>query len=118
MVICGLIMGIGCLGMGFARDRWILYAFTAFYGWGYGAVWAVYAAAARDFFDKALTGGIVGFWTVFLGLGSVVSPLVCGWAIDRTGGYTWTFLLGLFSGLLSAVVLMGLAGSQRRSLNR
>jgi MFS family permease len=114
MVICGLIMGIACLGMGYARDRWTLYALTAFYGWGYGAVWPVYAAAARDFFAKALTGGIVGLWTVFLGVGSVVSPVLCGWTIDRTGAYTWAFLLGLFSGLLSAAVLIG-GDTKRRS---
>jgi MFS family permease len=74
----------------------------------------VYAAAARDFFAKALTGGIVGLWTVFLGVGSVVSPVLCGWTIDRTGAYTWAFLLGLFSGLLSAAVLIG-GDTKRRS---
>jgi MFS family permease len=113
MVICGLIMGLACLGMGFVHNRLALYAFTAFYGWGYGAVWPVYAAAARDFFAKAQTGGIIGLWTVFLGLGSVISPVLCGWTIDRTGGYTWAFLLGLVSGLLSAVILLGLAGRRR-----
>jgi MFS family permease len=113
MVICGLIMGAACLGMGVVRAPWALYALAAFYGWGYGAVWPVYAAAAGDFFDKSQTGGIVGLWTVFLGLGSVVSPVVCGWTIDHTGAYTWAFLLGLFSGLLSAVVLLGVAGRQR-----
>jgi MFS family permease len=69
-------------------------------------VWPVYAAAATDFFSKHRTGGIVGLWTVFLGVGSVVSPVVCGWSIDVTSGYTWAFLLGLISGLLSAVLLV------------
>jgi MFS family permease len=109
MVICGLVMGAACLGMGFVRAPWALYALTAFYGWGYGAVWPVYAAAARDFFDKTQTGGIVGLWTVFLGLGSVTSPVLCGWTIDHTGDYAWTFLLGLVSGLLSAVILLATA---------
>jgi predicted MFS family arabinose efflux permease len=117
MVICGLIMGTACLGMSFAQDRWTLYTLTGVYGWGYGAVWPVYAAAARDFFAKAQTGAIVGLWTVFLGLGSVVSPVVCGWTIDRTGDYTWAFLLGLLSGLLSALVLIGAAGRRRDRRN-
>jgi predicted MFS family arabinose efflux permease len=113
MVICGLVMGAACLGMGFVRAPWALYALTAFYGWGYGAVWPVYAAAARDFFDKTQTGGIVGLWTVFLGLGSVTSPVLCGWSIDHTGAYAWTFLLGLISGLLSAVILFATARRPR-----
>jgi MFS family permease len=115
MAICGVIMAAACLGMSIVRDRRALYALTAFYGWGYGAVWPVYAAAARDFFDKSQTGGIVGLWTVFLGLGSVISPVVCGWTIDRTGDYIWAFLLGLFSGLLSAVILLTIAVRQRHS---
>ena len=89
LVICGLIMGSACLGMAFSHEQWMLYAFTGFYGWGYGAVWPVYAAAARDFFSADQTGGIVGLWTVFLGIASVVSPLVCGWTIDLTGSYTY-----------------------------
>jgi MFS family permease len=112
MGICGLIMGTTCLGMGFVRERWALYAFTTFYGWGYGAVWPVYAAAAQDYFAKGQTGGIVGLWTVFLGLGSVVSPVLCGWTIDHTGDYSWTFLLGLISGLSSVVILLTAAGKR------
>jgi MFS family permease len=106
LILCGLIMGGACLGMALARNQWVLVAFTCVYGLGYGAVWPVYAAAATDFFSKHRTGGIVGLWTVFLGVGSVVSPVVCGWSIDVTSGYTWAFLLGLISGLLSAVLLV------------
>lgn len=114
LVICGLVMGAGCLGVAFAQNQWMLYTFTGFYGWGYGAVWPVYAAAARDYFSRHQTGGIVGLWTVFLGLGSVVSPVVCGWTIDLTGSYTWAFLMGLLSGLLSAVVLLGVGAPARK----
>lgn len=114
LVVCGLVMGAGCLGVAFSQNQWMLYASTGFYGWGYGAVWPVYAAAARDYFSRHQTGGIVGLWTVFLGLGSVVSPVVCGWTIDLTGSYTWTFLMGLLSGLLSALVLVGVGAPAYR----
>lgn len=106
MKICGLIMGLGCLGMMLAHRPWTLYLCTGFYGIGYGAVWAVYGAAASDFFSKTQTGGIVGLWTVFLGAGSIISPVVCGWTIDATGSYSWALLLGLGSGVLSSVVLL------------
>jgi MFS family permease len=107
MKLCGTIMGLGCLGMVLARYPWVLYGCTGLYGLGYGAVWSVYGAAASDFFSKAHTGGIVGLWTVFLGAGSIVSPVVCGWTIDASNGdYTWALTLGLISGVLSAVVLL------------
>ncbi len=108
MKVCGTIMGVACLGMALSQNPWALYGCTGIYGLGYGAVWPVYAAAARDFFGAGKTGGVVGLWTCLLGLGSVISPVVCGWTIDRTGGYTWALMLGLFSGLLSTLVLLGM----------
>jgi MFS family permease len=106
MVLCGLIMGMACPGMALVPDTFFLYAFTICYGFGYGAVWPVYAAAATDFFSRKNTGGIVGLWTVFLGVGSIVSPVVCGWSIDTSGRYVWVFMLGLASGVLSSVLLL------------
>lgn len=108
LILCSFIMGTGCLGMIFFRTEWGLYLCTAFYGLGYGAVWPVYAASASDFFSKSKTGSVVGLWTVFLGLGSIVSPVICGWTIDKTASYSWTFTLGLCSSFLSALVLMQL----------
>jgi MFS family permease len=108
LILCGLFMGIGCLGMSVFKSEWMLYLSTGIYGMGYGAVWPLYAAAASDFFPKSKAGSVVGIWTVFLGGGFVVAPVLCGWTIDATGTYTWTFLMGLFSGLLSALFLVPL----------
>jgi MFS family permease len=108
LILCSLIMGAGCLGMIFFRTAWGLYAFTAIYGLGYGPIWPVFAALASDFFPKSNAGSVVGLWTVFLGIGSIASPVICGWTIDNTGSYSWTFGLGLCSGILSALVLMQL----------
>lgn len=105
LMLCGAIMGTACLGMSFSPNVWWLYGMTSFFGLAYGAVWPVYAAAASDFFPSNQTGSVVGLWTVFLGIGSIVSPVICGWTIDLTGVYTWTFLLGLASGLASTLCL-------------
>jgi MFS family permease len=113
MIICGLVMGLGCLAMALARNPSHLYAATAFYGCGYGAVWPVYAAAASDFFPKDHTGGVVGLWTFLLGLGSIFSPVICGLTIDVTGEYRWALLLGLLSGILSGVLLFVLNARRR-----
>ncbi len=110
MIICALAMGAACLGMAVSTSSWMLYAFTGFYGLGYGAVWPVYAAAASDFFPKKTTGSVVGLWTVFLGIGSIVSPVICGWTIDATDGYNWALMLGLSSGLFSALILFAIPG--------
>jgi MFS family permease len=114
MMLCGGIMGSACLAMVFLRTTWGLYAAASLYGLGYGAVWPVYAAAASDFFSKSKTGSVVGLWTVFLGLGSIVSPVICGWTIDHTGSYIWTFLLGLLSGLVSVLILFKMLKSEKK----
>lgn len=104
--MCSIIMGTACLSMLlFDQAAW-LYVATGFFGLAYGAVWPVYAAVASDFFPGNQIGSVVGLWTVLLGLGSLASPVICGWTIDLYGGYTWTFLLGLLSGLLSIVFLL------------
>jgi MFS family permease len=117
MIICAACMGMACLGMLFFRSPWALYALTGLFGFGYGAVWPVYAAAAADYFPQNNTGGVVGLWTVLLGLGSIVSPLVCGWTIDKTGSYNWTFALGLFSALISVLLLLMLIPQGRRQFS-
>ncbi len=105
MILCSIIMGVGCLGMLLSNSAWRLYFAVIFYGLGYGAVWPVYAAAASDFFPKSETGSVVGLWTMLLGIGSIVSPVICGWSVDKTGGYSWAFMMGMSSGLLSVLIL-------------
>lgn len=114
MMICGAVMAMACLGLALSAHPWMLYVFSGCFGYGYGAVWSAYGAAASDFFPKAHTGGIVGLWTFLLGVGSVISPVVCGWSVDTTGNYTWAFVLGLVCGLLSALVLLGVETERRR----
>jgi MFS family permease len=113
MMTCSFTMGSACLGLALSTHPWMLYLFSGCFGLGYGAVWSAYGAAASDFFPKEHTGGIMGLWTCILGLGSVISPVICGWTIDMSGGYFWAFVLGLVNGVLSAVVLAGV-GAHRR----
>lgn len=100
MVACNLLMGLGCLGLTRFTSLAGLYGCAFIFGLGFGAVWPLYAAAAPDFFNKADTGSVVGLWTVFLGVGSVLSPVLCGWTIDRTGAYIWAFGLGALASAL------------------
>lgn len=105
MVACNLLMGLGCLGFAWFPSLTWLYGCAFIFGLGFGAVWPLYAAAAPDLFNKEETGSVVGLWTVFLGVGSVISPVLCGWTIDHTDAYFWTFGLGSLSGALGIAFL-------------
>jgi MFS family permease len=104
--LCCLLIGLGNLGMAFSN---VVVLFTATVVFSLGdAVWAMYAAAASDYFSRESSGTIVGLWTVFLGVGSVISPIVAGWLADTTGTLTWSFGLGAAAALVSIILLIPL----------
>lgn len=108
MIVCGLCIGGGCLGMEMLPTNLGKYLAVAVFGVGFGAVWPVYAAVAVDLFNKKIAGGVIGIWTVFMGIGSVVSPVFCGFTIDVSGAYTLAFQLGCGVALLSVLFLLPL----------
>jgi MFS family permease len=65
----------------------------------------MYAAAASDYFSKESSGSIVGLWTVYLGIGSIISPIIAGWIADTTGTLSWSFVLAAAGGVLSLLLL-------------
>jgi MFS family permease len=105
--LCGILICLGCLGMVY-NNIITLFAATFIFSLGYGAVWAMYAAAASDYFARESSGTIVGLWTLFLGIGSILSPVFSGRLADATGTLTWSFGLGAAAALLSVILLIPL----------
>jgi OFA family oxalate/formate antiporter-like MFS transporter len=108
MFLCGFLIVLGCLGMAY-RNVVTLFISVFIFSMGYGVVWALYAAAASDYFARDSAGTIVGLWTLFLGVGLVVSPVISGWLADTTGTLTWSFVLGAVGGLMSIIMLVPLS---------
>jgi MFS family permease len=109
MMLCGVVIAAGGMGFAYARGFAALIIFTVVFGVGYGTIWPVFAASARDLFSKEYAGSIVGLWTVYHGLGSMIAPVFAGWTIDATGTYYWAFILTVTSAILSFLVLLPLA---------
>ena len=116
MMICGVCLGAGCLGLVHCGALWLKIVAVVLIGIGFGAVWPVYAAAAVDFFPRTAAGSVIGLWTFFMGIGSIVSPVVCGWSIDITGSYTMAFNMGFAVALLSVAALVPLVHRPRLAL--
>jgi MFS family permease len=115
MMLCGAFTAVGCLGMAYSRPYYVLVFFTVLFGIGYGTIWPVYAASARDYFSKNHAGSVVGLWTVYHGLGSIFSPIMSGWVIDATGRYVGAFILAMISSALSMLLLFPLAKGARNA---
>jgi MFS family permease len=106
MMLCASLIAAGCLGMGYGGSGALPYIFTVIFGLGYGAAWAVYAAVASDYFPPDMTGSIVGLWTMYLGVGSVVSPVAAGWIADTTGTLAWSFVMAGAGAAVSLLLLV------------
>jgi MFS family permease len=107
MMLCALLIAGGCLGMAYGQGG-TLTVFTAIFGIGYGAVWSMYAASASDYFSRESAGSIVGLWTLYLGIGSTLSPIIAGWIADTTGTLAWSFVLAAAGAVISFFLLVPL----------
>ncbi len=106
MMTCAALITAGTLGMASGQGNLILYVFTVVFGLGYGAAWSMYAAVASDYFPGEMTGSIVGLWTVYMGIGSIISPVAAGWIADITGTLAWSFVLAAAGGFVSLLLLV------------
>jgi MFS family permease len=107
LVISAILIAGGNLAIAYSRG-WMLMAVTFVFGLGYGACWAMYAACASDFFSRQAAGRIIGLWTVYLGIGLMLSPLLAGWIADATGTLMWSFLIAAAGGIASLLLLLPL----------
>jgi len=105
MLLCAVLIGAGSLGMAYSRGSTLILV-TAIFGLGYGAVWSMYAASASDYFSRENAGSIVGLWTVYLGIGSMLAPIIAGWIADTTNTLAWSFVLAMAGAVISLILLL------------
>lgn len=118
MILCGGMIGLGCLGIAYSPGLFMLILSTIVFGIGYGACWTLYAASAYDYFPRQVTGSIIGLWTVILGFGSIASPVFSGWLADTTGTLSWSFLSAMAGGLLAGGLLIPIWLMPHRGLSK
>ncbi len=115
MMLSSSLIMIGCVGIAFSQS-WLLYVTACVFGVGYGACWSMYAACAADYFSREASGAIIGLWTVYLGIGLIVSPVIAGWTADRSGTLKWGFLIAAAAGLATVMALVPLSRKGRPRL--
>lgn len=116
MMLCGILIACGNMGIALAPGYPMLFLSSIIFGIGYGTLWSVYAASARDLFPQKYSGSILGLWTLYHGLGSIISPVISGWTIDSTGTYFWAFLIAMTGSLISLVLLIPLYNAKRAQI--
>lgn len=86
-------------------NLWMIFISIAILGICFGPIFPLYGACARDYFEKGLTGTVLGAWTFIYGIGAVLAPLVTGFLCDLTGTFRWGFALGGAASLISSILL-------------
>jgi MFS family permease len=103
VVTCALLIALGNLGISSVSNPVSLIIFVFAFGIGMGAIYPLYAAFASDYFPPDRVGTILGIWTVFYGIGAVISPALSGLLSDYIGTLAWSFR---FAGLSSVAALL------------
>jgi len=104
---CLLVLNLGysavILFLAWAGDSWpALVAAVCLYGVIYTSTWPMYAAAGADFFPPGTTGSVLGFWTIFFGIGLILAPLAGGWIADLAGSFVPAFFTAAGTGVVAA----------------
>ncbi|MHC1637320.1 MAG: MFS transporter, partial [Candidatus Nezhaarchaeales archaeon] len=84
----------------------LIAASALIFGLAYGAIWPLYGSCASEYFGEENAGKVVGFWTFFLGLGSILSPAISGAVADIYGTLTATLMLNTAIALISIIPLI------------
>jgi MFS family permease len=76
---------------------WLFYVFALGSGFGGGLYLSTYYAALADIYHGKHFGAILGLSLAGFGVGGVIGPWLGGYIYDKTGSYTWAFILSLMS---------------------
>jgi len=107
LVITHSLLTLSILLIIFAKDSITLVRVgIGCFGFFYGGIWPMYAASARDYFPKEVAATVIGFFTLFYGVGAIIGPIVAGRLTDVTGTFRWSFGLGAFAALIAAMVIV------------
>ncbi len=115
MIIGFLFSGLGVVFLILAKPfpaQWVILAFLALYGMGYGARGPVFAALASDLFSGKSLGRIYGLITLGVGLGEAVGPWAAGYLFDQSGSYFIPFISVLVSFAVSIALTVGIENAR------
>ncbi|SAK72728.1 d-galactonate transporter [Caballeronia hypogeia] len=111
--ITGMLLAATMVGCNFATKEWQIVAIMAlaFFGKGLAAIgWAVISDTA----PKQITGLAGGVFNAIGNIGGIVTPIVSGYIIAKTGSYAGVLVFVAAHALVSAAAYAFLMGPTRR----
>jgi MFS family permease len=100
------LLALSILFIIFAQNNTLLLMIgIGWFGFIYGPIFPMYAACARDYFPKEVSGRAIGLLTLFYGVGAMVGPIAGGYLADLIGSFRWSFGIGALAALLASLII-------------
>lgn len=93
LIICFVLILIALLWLLAAKKLWMLYIFTAIFGFGYGGSAALLSPIVAELFGLSSHGALLGVILFMVTIGEASGPILAGSIFDVTGSYSTAFLL-------------------------
>jgi MFS family permease len=99
-----MVLGTLCFNYITVADAWLLVPFCILFGIGYGGINTMRPSLVIEFFGRANFGTFFGLIIGIAMLGSIIGPLLAGWAFDNWGSYQGVWLI--FAGVGAVAVIL------------
>jgi MFS family permease len=114
MILTLALMGLGLLGLCYARQTGTLLIFTFLFSMGWGGSIILTRTMQRSYFGMASFGKMLGIIMGLGSLGGVIGPTLAGWIFDTTRSYDimWLIFFGLCLLSIGLILTMKPAGER------
>lgn len=84
---------------------WMLYIFSALFGFSYGGVSAIFPAIVGDYFGRLKAASVIGAIFTLAGISAAIGPWAGGYIYDATQAHHFSFLLGAITNIVALFLL-------------
>jgi len=106
-----LIIGFGLMSVAFfeliiAKELWMLYLFTAIFGFGFGGSDTLFTPMTAKLFGLVSLGVISGALVFGFTIGGAIGPVLAGYIFDVTGSYQLAFLICIAVSIIGIILVL------------
>jgi MFS family permease len=104
LILFILMQAISILWLLPARELWVFYTFSLFFGLGYGGEMTPFPIINRQYYGAGPIGTIYGFQVMVACIGMGIGGFIRGFLYDRMGNYTLAIWVAVVTGFIGAAL--------------
>ena len=113
LLVCNIMIALAILNLTTKNLNILTVALSmVVFGSAYGGI-SIYAICAADYFSQTSAGTVLGLWTIYYGIGAIISPVAAGILADTFNTFTWSFNLASLMAIFSTLLLLPLKNKIR-----